>query len=112
MMTIRNAIDSGARIIILNNGTRITHLDHGQTYDAVCPPRKIQGKYRYRNIFCRMTRDGGLEHRIELEKMDKYEDVLCYDYILSERDMNHYISLCGGIDEYRTDYWNTGWMYY
>lgn len=112
MKTIRNAIDAGARTIILNNGTQITHLDYGQTWDAVCPPKKINGVNRYRWIFCRVTRVGGLEHMTELNKMDRFKDALHYDYILSERDMNHYISLCGGIDEYRTDYWASGWMYY
>jgi hypothetical protein len=111
-MTIRNAIYRGARDIYLNNGTCIVHLDHGQTYDAVCPPKKIDGINRYRWIFCRITRVGGLEHKEELYQMDKYKDILHYDFILSERDMNYYISLCGGIDEYRTDYWAKGWMYY
>lgn len=102
MRTIRNAIDAGARTIYLNNGTQITHMDYGQTYNAVCPPKKINGINRYRWICCRITRVGGVEHKIELEKMDRLHDHLHYDYILSERDMNHYISLCGGINEYRT----------
>ena len=110
-MTIREAIKKGARCIYLNNGTQITHLDHGQNYDAVCPPKKINGNRTYRYVFCRITRIGGLEYQKELTGMDKYKDVCHYDYILKERDMNHYISLCGGIDEYRTDYWINGWMY-
>ena len=111
-MTIREAIKSGARSIYLNDGALIVHLDHGQTFDAVCPPKEIDGNTVYRYIFCRITRVGGLNHKTELEQMDRYKDVMHYDYILSERDTNHYISLCGGIDEYRTDYWANGWMYY
>lgn len=118
--TIRDALDRGARTIYLNNGTQIVHLDHGQTYDAVCPPKKIGGTYRYRWIFCRIIGNRGLEYEDILYGMDKYQgkDRLCFttddaifgfDFILSERDMNRYISLCGGIDEYRTGYWCNGW---
>lgn len=102
MMTIREAIDKGIRCIYLNNGTQIVHLDHGKNSDAVCPPKEINGHMVYRYIFCRITRNGGCEFKKELETMDKYKDVCHFDYILKERDMNYYISLCGGIDKYRT----------
>ena len=112
MKTIRDAIRKGAREIYLNDGTLIVHGDHGRSWDAVCPPKEINGKLVYRWIFCRIT---NTQKRLDFEFLkanDKYCDPLRYDYILSERKMNEFINSCGGIDEYRTDYWCGGYLYY
>ena len=113
MKTIREAFDTGARTVYLNNHVQITHLERGLPYsERTCPPKIIDGKPVYRQIFCRITgvTDGNVWEF--LKKADRYEDVLGYDFILSEKDMNHFINLCGGIDSYRTDYWNVGWSKY
>ena len=109
MKTIREAINAGARSIYLNSGVLIVHCDHGLTYDAMCPPKFINGKPVYRWLFCRITNFGGINHLDFLKAKDKYHDPLQYDFILSERDMNEFISLEGGIDEYRTMYWVRDW---
>ena len=112
MRTIREAIENGARSIYLNDGTLIVHLDHGQTYDAVCPPKNINGKKVYRWIFCRITNTQKRLNRVFLQSKDKYKDPLHLDYILSERNLNEFINDCGGIDDYHTMYWARDWMFY
>lgn len=113
MKTIREAINSGARDIYLNNRTLIVHLDHGQTWDAMCPPKTIQGKKVYRWITCRITNTcNPICHKEILKPYALDWGKTGPDYIVPERIMNIFISLNGGIDEYRTDYWSGGWMYY
>lgn len=111
METIRDAIATGARAIYLNNGTQIIHLDHGQTWEAVCPPKIINGKRVYRWICCKITCTTGM--MVGKEILKPYAmDYLGLDYIVPEKMLNLFIHLNGGIDEYRTDYWCKGWMYY
>jgi len=111
MRTIREVLATGARDIYLNNGTLIVHLDHGQTWDAVCPPKIKNGKRVYRTLCVRITNTyGTMKGKKDLQKYAM--DNLGLDYIIPEREMNLFINQNGGIDKYHTDYWNTGWMYY
>ncbi len=111
MKTVRDALSTGARDIYLNNGTLIVHLDHGQTWDAVCPPKTIDGKRVYRWLCVRITNTyGTMKGKDDLKK--RAVDHLELDYIIPEKELNLFINLNGGIDEYRTDYWNEGYLYY
>ena len=111
MRTIREAINIGARSIYLNDGTLIVHLDHGRT-DAMCPPKMIDGKPVYRWLYCRITNTKRKMHFDFLKEKDKLHSIYPYiDYVLSEHDMNEFISLSGGIDEKNTMYWANPWDY-
>ena len=118
MKTIRDAISRGAWVIYLNNGTEITHLDHGQTWDAVCPPKIINGKPVYRWVFCRVSKPitktdkKGIEYKEIIAPYALDFEKKCLDFIIPERELNLFINLNGGIDEYRTDYWAEGYLYY
>lgn len=113
-MTIRKAIEEtykyGGRIIYTNNGTKIIPLDFGAAdYDAIGKIKTINGKKVYRKIFCEVKPSTCTRHMDVIEKYTMYlpdEDGYSYfrqgTYVIPERDMNLFISLNGGIDEYQT----------
>ena len=110
-MKIREAISRGVHVIYTRNNTRIVHLDHGQTWDAVCPPKIKNGKKVWRWLCVGITND--VQPINGIEDIEKYKMLYSdHDYIIPERELNLLIAINGGIDVYQTDYWNTGWMYY
>ena len=113
-MTIRKAIEEtrkyGGRVIYTNNGTEIIPLEYGACkYDAIGKIKMIDGKKVFREIFCEVKPSTRTRHMDVIEKYTMYfpdENGYSYfnqgEYVIPERDMNLFISLNGGIDEYRT----------
>lgn len=113
-MTIRKAIEEarkyGGRSIYTNNGTEIIPLELGASeYDSIGKIKKINGKKVYREIFCEVKPSTRTRYMDVIEKHTMYfpdENGYSYfrqrEYVIPERDMNLFISLNGGIDEYRT----------
>lgn len=113
-MTIRKAIEEarkyGGRVIYTNNGTEIIPLDYGACeYDAIGKIKVIDGKKVFREIFCEVKPSKHTRYMDVIEKHTMYfpdENGYSYfnqgEYVIPERDINLFISLNGGIDEYRT----------
>ena len=117
MKTIRDAIMHGAKEVYCNNGVRIELPDsYNSIYDAISPPKIINGKPVYRWIFFRIkgskANTKSVNHRSLYNENDSYNYFHVDEYIAREREVNEFISDNGGIDVYRTDYWAKGWMYY
>lgn len=113
-MTIRKAIEKarkyGGHTIYTNNGTEIIPLELGASeYDSIGKIKMINGKKVYREIFCEVKPSKHTRYMDVIEKHTMYfpdENGYSYfnqgEYVIPERDMNLFISLNGGIDEYRT----------
>lgn len=112
-MTIRKAIEEarkyGGRVIYTNNGTKIIPLDLGAADYAIGKVKIINGKKVYRTIYCDVEFSKRTKHTDVIEKYSLYTpDEKGYSYFrkgsydIPERDMNLFISLNGGIDEYLT----------
>lgn len=113
-MTIRKAIEEarkyGGRSIYTNNGTEIIPLELGASeYESIGKIKMINGKKVYREIFCVVKPSARTRYMDVIEKYSMYspdEKGYSYfrkgDYVIPERDMNLFISLNGGIDEYQT----------
>lgn len=113
-MTIRKAIEEarkyGRRSIYTNNGTEIIPLELGASeYDSIGKIKMINGKKVYREIFCEVKPSTRTRYMDVIEKHTMYfpdENGYSYfrqgEYVIPERDMNLFINLNGGIDEYRT----------
>ena len=115
MNTIRDAINAGARTVYCRNGLVIEMPDIGHSYDAISPPKMIDGKPVFRKIFCSIKGSGDLsviKHRSLYNPDWEWNYFHENDYDVKEREMNMLIRDNGGIDVYKTDYWATGWMYY
>ena len=112
-MTVRECIKQmrkyGADRIFLWNGTEIrileTHCDPEYSYGKI---KIINGRPVMRSIYCEIK---PTKHTVH---MDIVQDFCLYsptaernyfrsdEYIVKEREMNLFIKLNGGIDEYRT----------
>ena len=113
-MTVREAIKNirkyrGYRIIT-RNGTEIVLLDlHASEWDSIGKIKVINGERIHRTIFCEIKPSKRTCHMEVIEKYTMYfpnENGYSYfrdgEYDVPERDMNLFISLNGGIDEYLT----------
>lgn len=105
MRTIREAINSGAREICLVNKTRIYLPDIGQGFSGIQPPKYINGKPVYRWLFCRIQENKRTKGIGDLENRKMGYPFLPNEYIIPEREINLFISINGGIDEYFTRFW-------
>ena len=118
MKTIRDAINAGAHMVYCNKNKASIELPdmYNSIYDAISPPKIIDGKPVYRWIFCRIhggnANTDSIDHRCLWNENDPYNYFHLTDYIAREREINEFISDNGGIDEYYTDYCARGWMYY
>ena len=113
-MTIRKALEEarkyGGHTIYTNNGTEIIPLELGACkYDAIGKIKMIDGKKVFREIFCKVIPSTRTRYMDVIEKHTMYfpdENGYSYfsqgEYVIPERDMNLFISLNGGIDEYNT----------
>ena len=113
-MTVREAIEKARRFggnsIITNNGTEIFLLDlHASEWDSIGKIKVINGKRIHRTIFCEIKPSKCTCHMEVIEKYTMYfpdENGYSYfrdsEYNIPERDMNLFISLNGGVDEYLT----------
>ena len=118
MKTIREAINRGAKIVYCNSGLSFELPDMwGSAYQAISPPKMIQGKPVFRWVFISLygednpkANSSSIKHRSMFT-----DDGFCYfrenDYVAREREVNELISDNGGIDIYRTSYWINGWDY-
>lgn len=113
-MTIREAIKNirkyrGYRIIT-QNGTEIVLLDlYTSEWDSIGKIKVINGEKVHRTIFCKIKPSKCTCHMEVIEKYAMYfpdENGYSYfrdsEYNIPERDMNLFISLNGGVDEYLT----------
>lgn len=113
-MKVRQAIEEarkyGGHILFTNNGTKITLLDlHNSEWDCIGRIKTINGKKVFRDIFCDVKPSKGTKHMDVIGKYTMYdpdENGYSYfredEYVIPERDMNLFVSLNGGIDEYAT----------
>ena len=113
-MTVREAIKEARRFgghsIITNNGTEIVLLDlHNGEWDSIGKIKVINGEKIHRTIFCEIKPSKHTCHMEVIEKHTMYfpdENGYSYfrdgEYDIPERDMNLFISLNGGINEYQT----------
>ena len=113
-MTVREAIKKvrrfGGNSIITNNGTEIFLLDlHASECDSIGKIKVINGEKIHRTIFCEIKPSKHTCHMEVIEKHTVYfldENGYPYfrdgEYDIPERDMNLFISLNGGINEYQT----------
>lgn len=110
-MKVREAIEKMRRYgewsIYTNNGTEIFLLDlHSSEWDCIGKIKIIDGRKVYRDIFCEVRPSNYTRHLEVIEKYTMYDPNDSYfrenEYVIPERDMNLFISLNGGIDEYKT----------
>lgn len=109
MRTIREAISTGTKEVFTNNGTSIFLPDIGQGDWGIAPPKTIQGKPVYRWIFCWIKSSRKTVFLDDLENRKMGKPFRNTDYCIPERELNLFIALNGGIDEYRTRYWVDQW---
>lgn len=114
VMKVREAIERirryGGTSIYTNNGTEIVLLDLcNSEWDCIGKIKVIGGKKIYRDIFCQVKPSKLTRHMEVIEKYTMYfPDGNGYsyfdndEYVIPERDMNLFVSLNGGIDEYQT----------
>ena len=112
MTTIREAINSGAREVVCLNGTRLQLNDRlADASQAFGKIKVINGKPVFRWIFFSVhnnknTNYSAISHRCQFRPDWDF----CYfrenDYIAREREVNEFINDNGGIDEYRTTFWD------
>ena len=113
-MKVREAIERirryGGTSIYTNNGTEIVLLDlcNGE-WDCIGKIKVIGGKKIYRDIFCQVKSSKLTRHMEVIEKYTMYfPDANGYsyfnedEYVIPEHDLNLFVSLNGGIDEYQT----------
>lgn len=110
-MKVREAIESmrryGGTSIYTKNGTEIFLLDlHSNEWDCIGKIKTIDGRKVYRDIFCEVRPSNYTRHLEVIEKYTMYDPNDSYfrenEYVIPERDMNLFVSLNGGIDEYQT----------
>ena len=99
-MTIRECLERmrkvGAHLIYAKNGLCISTETDWNPYSAMSTVKMIDGKPVKRYIFCTVP-----ESAQHLDVIAKY-NIGGNDYIVKERDMNHFLNLNGGIDAYNT----------
>lgn len=107
---IRKAVRYGSFMLYTGNGTQIRLLDIcNSPYDCIGKIKVVKGERIYRDIFCAVTKAPETQHMDVIERYSMYvpDDNGCSyfcddEYTIPEKDMNLFISLNGGIDEYRT----------
>ena len=107
--TVRGWISAGASEIACNNSTYINFLNQ-RDY----PPKIINGKPVYRKLLCSIVPPYIVKEQshINIDDLPGIAELKAkgcwvggWDFVIRERDLNHFISLNGGIDEYATWYW-------
>lgn len=100
-MTIRECLERmrkvGAYVIYTKNGLKITTETCWDPDCAMSTIKMIDGKRVKRYIFCTIN-ESKAQHLDVIEKYHIDGNV----YIIKERDMNLFMNLNGGIDEYNT----------
>ncbi len=100
-MTIRECLERmrkvGAYVIYTKNGLKITTETCWDPDWVMSTIKMIDGKRVKRYIFCTID-ESKAQH---LDVIKKYH-IDGNDYIIKERDMNLFLNLNGGIDEYNT----------
>jgi len=107
--TVREWISAGASEIACKNFTYVRFLNQSDY-----PPKIIKGKPVYRKLLCSIVPPYSKKEQshINLDDLPGVAELKakgCWvgglDFVIRERDLNHFISLNGGIDEYATTYW-------